>query len=368
MLISKNTRGYIVKKIFLYAYDKVNLGDDLFIVNLVNRYPNIRFYMLSDKVNKKNFSDLRNLKIVNTNNILLKKIKSIWNGGYSRYEAFLKKRCDALVYIGGSIFIEYASWSNIVNWWDYQASNYKLYIIGANFGPYHTNEYKNAMGKVFDKVCDICFRDKNSYNLFKQSSKIRFAPDIIFSQTLKEKKSLKKIFVSVINCQDKNEGYHSLKQYNNDYVKSLLCILNEYLKDDYDITICSFCKYEGDEEIVNKLVQRLNNPKVTPLFYNGKNREDILNEINESCYIIGTRFHSIILGMVAKKPVFPIIYSNKTRCMLFDLGFQGKYIDIEKIEQLDYALSKQNLIDQYIVDIDDYRIESLEHFKILDKL
>lgn len=357
-----------MKKIFLYAYDKVNLGDDLFIDNLVSRYPNIRFYMLSDEVNKKNFSNLRNLKIVNSNNILLKKLKSVWNGGYSRYEAFLKKRCDALVYIGGSIFIEYASWPNIVNWWDYQASNYNLYIIGANFGPYQTNEYKKGMEKVFNKASDVCFRDKNSCSLFEQSTTIRFAPDIIFSQTLKEKKSLKKIFVSVINCQSKDEGYHSLKQYHNDYVKSLWRILNEYLKDDYDITLCSFCKYEGDEEVVNKLVQNLSSHRVTSLFYNGKNRMDILNEISESCYVIGTRFHSIVLGMIAKKPVFPIVYSNKTKSMLFDLGFKGKYIDIEKIEQLNYVLSKQNLIDQYTVDIDNYRIKSLEHFKNLDKL
>ena len=32
-----------MKRIFLYAYDKINLGDDLFISFITNRYPDIYF-------------------------------------------------------------------------------------------------------------------------------------------------------------------------------------------------------------------------------------------------------------------------------------------------------------------------------------
>lgn len=38
-----------MKRIFLYAYDKVNLGDDLFIRYITNKYQNTKFYMVSDK-------------------------------------------------------------------------------------------------------------------------------------------------------------------------------------------------------------------------------------------------------------------------------------------------------------------------------
>lgn len=355
-----------MKRIFLYAYDKVNLGDDLFIYNIVKRYSNTKFYMISDSSNKKNFHDLKNLIIIDKNNVIFRKIRKFWAGGYSRYEAYLKKRCDAVVYIGGSIFIEYPTWRNIVSWWDYQASQYPLYIIGANFGPYRTEEYKIAMKSVFNKAQDICFRDKNSYSFFKEISNVRFAPDIIFSQTLNQSKSDKTVFFSVINCRNKAEGNHNLKQYHNKYLATLESIIRDYLNDDYKIILCSFCKEEGDEEVVEELLKRINDKKIKALLYNGKNRMYILNEISKSCYVIGTRFHSIVLGMIAKKPVFPILYSEKTRNMLDDIDYKGNYINLKDIDKLDYGYTKENLDKNYVVDITKIQRESFNHFYRLD--
>lgn len=358
---------FYMKKIFLYAYDKVNLGDDLFIENIVKRYPKTIFYILSDNINKENFQELRNLRVINKDSFLLKKLKKIWSGGYSRYEMFVKKRCDALVYIGGSIFIEYPTWANIVNWWNYHAEHFQLYIIGANFGPYQTSEYKLGMETVFGKTQDICFRDRQSYELFHKISKVRYAPDILFSQHMKKIESQRKIFISVINCKNKDEGLHHLSQYHDSYVNTLVNIINDYLKDQYAVTLCSFCKNEGDEDTVNEINYRLNSKKIKLLFYSGKNRAEILNEISESCYIIGTRFHSIILGMNAKKPVFPIIYSQKTKNMLDDLGFKGNYIDISQISLLDYNYSKANLDNHYVIDVLRFQQESLNHFMKIDQ-
>ena len=44
-----------MKKVFLYAYDKQNLGDDLFIHTICKRYPKVKFYLWSDELNKENF-------------------------------------------------------------------------------------------------------------------------------------------------------------------------------------------------------------------------------------------------------------------------------------------------------------------------
>lgn len=356
-----------MKHIFLYAYDKVNLGDDLFIDNIVNRYPDTKFIMISDKTNKENFSRLINLKIIDKNNYFLTKLKNIWAGGYSRYEYHLKDKCDAIVYIGGSIFIEYPTWKNIVDWWDYHVSHYPFFILGANFGPFQSIEYKDAMNDIFSKAQDICFRDKDSFQLFYENKKVRYAPDILFLQKMDNKISKKKIFVSVINCKNKDElniEFHLQSQ----YVHSLVNILKKYLQEDYEVVISSFCKNEGDEETVNEIMSEIHDKKVKSLFYNGKNKERILNEIGESCYVIGTRFHSIILAMNAHKPVFPIIYSNKTKNMLDDIGFKGNYIDIKNINELDYSFSKSNLDENYIVDVSCFQKEAKKHFEKLDEV
>ncbi len=53
--------------------------------------------------------------------------------------------------------MEYPTWKNIVSWWEYQSSQYPFFVLGANFGPYHTEEYRSAMDKVYTKLKDICF-------------------------------------------------------------------------------------------------------------------------------------------------------------------------------------------------------------------
>ena len=45
-----------MKKLFLYAYDRRNLGDDLFVHIITKRYPDVKFYMWSDKMNRETFA------------------------------------------------------------------------------------------------------------------------------------------------------------------------------------------------------------------------------------------------------------------------------------------------------------------------
>lgn len=355
-----------MKKIFLLAYDGVNLGDDLFIETIITRYRNTKFYMISDQVNRKNFSSYQNLVVINKNNFLLKKLKNLWPGGYSRYESYIKNKCNALVYIGGSIFIEYSSWRNILNWWNYQVDRYPFYVLGANFGPFKEEEYLKSMEKMYLHLEDICFRDKMSFDLFEKNEKIRYAPDILFSYKMNEKEEKKQVFFSVINCENKDEGRNTLSKYGNEYVDVMIRIIKKYLNNGYSVVVSSFCKIEGDEETVTKIKKSCKDIKV--LNYNGNNRQEILDSISESCYMIGTRFHSIILGLDANKPVFPIIYSIKTENMLKDIGFNGNYINIRDIEQLDYEFSKKNLDDKYIIDISRFKMEAENHFKKLDEV
>ena len=96
-----------MKKIFLYAYDHINLGDDLFIETIADRYPDTEFYFWTNEKNKKVFQQQKNLKIVDENSIKTKVLRKIRPSLEVRYKAEIQKKCDAQVYIGGSIFMEY---------------------------------------------------------------------------------------------------------------------------------------------------------------------------------------------------------------------------------------------------------------------
>ena len=65
-----------MKRVMIHAYLAGNLGDDLFVVMLCRRYPNIKFHILADESYKQKFQDLKNCRIFSENDFIVKKNKS----------------------------------------------------------------------------------------------------------------------------------------------------------------------------------------------------------------------------------------------------------------------------------------------------
>lgn len=361
-----------MKRVFLYAYDKRNLGDDLFVYTIAKRYPDTKFYMWSDKTNKTTFQSLHNLKIIDKNGMFVRFLNKVHPSFVSRYRAWLECRSKAVVYIGGSIFMEYKNWKQILNWWEYEAENRPFYILGANFGPYHSEDFRNSLAKIFSHAKDVCFRDQYSYKKFCEVTTVRYASDILFSYPMKKGHVIcKQIFVSPIDCSMRGEGEDTLSAYSNDYMSILSGLLKKYLEDGYDLVLASFCNAEGDDKAVRKLMRLLSltegDSRVKCLFYDGTNIEDILREISSSEYVIATRFHATILAIASGVPVFPIVYSNKTINVLKDIGFQGHYADLRNLGVISYEYSKANLDCSQSIDIKKLAKKAEGHFVMLDR-
>ena len=322
-----------MKKIFLYAYDRRNLGDDLFVHTIANRYPDVLFYMWSDIKNRETFSCLSNLKIVDPNSRFVRALRKLRPSLAARYKGWLENRCNAVVYIGGSIFMEYLNWAQICTWWDWTAKNRPFFVLGANFGPYHTEAYRERMAEIFADCQDVCFRDSYSYNLFKNVPSVRQAPDILFSYPMPQLEvNEDKVFVSVINCAGRDES-HNLESYDKSYVSNMAPLLKHQLDSGKSIVLASFCKEEGDEEGIKKILSAMqceSDPRISVLHYNGTNADELTAEIASSGSVIATRFHAAILAIAANHPVLPIIYSDKTKHVLNDLGFSGEMYDLRE--------------------------------------
>ena len=84
-----------MKKVFLMAYARKNLGDDIFIKMLLEKYPKIDFFM---RIKEKEFLEglfkYKNLKIL------------IGEDTDEELYKMNEDEFDAYVYIGGSIFME----------------------------------------------------------------------------------------------------------------------------------------------------------------------------------------------------------------------------------------------------------------------
>ena len=362
-----------MKCIFLYAYDRQNLGDDLFVHTITRRYPDVQFYMWSGRENRKTFQALPNLKVVDRDSALVHALDWLRPSFVSRYRAWLEKRCDAVVYIGGSIFMEYENWEQTLTWWEYEAKNRPFFVMGANFGPYKTEGYRNKLAEIFRDVKDICFRDRYSYEKFHEVPTVRCAPDILFSFPMPKAPVVEKqLFVSPIDCASRGEGENSLSAYSEYYISTLSGLLKRYLSDGYRLVLASFCKAEGDDHAIAQLLSAMSvrqaDPRVRILSYDGTNVDEMTGAIAESEYVIATRFHAAILALAAGRPVFPIVYSDKTIHVLEDMGFHGKFADLRNMKPISYADSRANLDVPQIMDTGSLAKKAQGHFAKLDDL
>ena len=338
-------------KIYVDAYLAKNLGDDLFVNILIKRYPNHKFYSIAE--NEKGYSK-GNLKVY-SNKYFFKTLKKF------QLEKYLANRYDTVVTIGGSMFMEKNDADR-----DFSLGKNKRYILGVNFGPYKTEKYYQNIHNMMSKVEDVCFRDKYSYDLFKDLPNIRWASDIIFSMDTSDIKltNRKRAIISIISPKDKlDEKYQ--EKYENKMIELIKFLDNK----GYEICLMSFCKVENDEQeiesIMNKLPEDYRN-KVEKYYYNG-NIEEVLNVLGDSQLIVGGRFHANIIGLVLGKSILPVLYSDKTLHVLQDMEIDVPIIDIRKLDEFDI----QKLTDEQLnihFDVEKQKNDAQRHFEKLDIL
>lgn len=352
------------------AYTKVNLGDDLFVKILTERYKKEQFTLLIDKRYSKPFRKYKNLKLYEFN--LLESVINSFEARSGRTLVFNKKRdkllrkIDSFIHIGGSIFIENTNWRYELEKFKADVENSDNYfIIGANFGPFSSADYLNEYQKAFNSINDICFRDLYSYELF-EAKNVRLAPDVVFSLDIEsigyDEKYKKTICISVIDLSWRDD----LKVFAKDYEDLIIETIMELKKLNYNVLLFSFCKSQGDEKVISRIIKKCHIAKIDKYFYRG-NLEEALTILKSSKAIISTRLHAFILSLVFNKPVFPFIYSNKTLNIIKDIEFDGQYLDIRNMG----GLSKNDIITQlegnYFNKLSDVFKESHNQFLELDK-
>ena len=336
-------------KIYVDAYLAKNLGDDLFINILTKRYPQHKFYAISKGekgYNTKNFK-------VYSNTYIFKILKKF------QWEKYLANHYDTVVTIGGSMFMERGDTNR-----DFSMGKNKRYVLGINFGPYKTQEYYNNIYNMLSDVEDVCFRDKYSYNLFKELPNARQAADIVFSMDTSNIKitNRKRAIISIISPKDKID-----EKYEEKYEEKMLELITFLIKKEYEICLMSFCKNENDEEEIEKIYNQIpenQKKKVEKYYYNG-NIEEALNTIADSQLVVGGRFHANIIGLCLGKSILPVLYSDKTLHVLEDMQINTPIIDIRKLENFNIeSIKEEDLTRHY--DIEKQKEDAQRHFEKLD--
>ncbi len=344
--------------VFIEFYKAVNLGDDLFVKALLEKYPKQRFTIIAGKNYSKILSEYKNVSVLCSiydrirslidDNLLIKK--------YS-YKNIIASKCMLSVLIGGSIFIE----PFLPRFKNNLIKKKELYVIGASFGPFSSQKYYSYCEEYISSLDDMCFRDYNSYKLFERMKNVRCAPDILFAQYRYSDDIGEGVFVSAMDFSRRSGN---LKNYQDEYEEYVISAIRFYRKKSERIVLCSFCKIEGDEWAINSIVRKLTPEEQSVcrlIMYNGMNSTEVVENIRSSRIIIGTRFHSVVLGLTMGRHVIAISYSNKTSEMLKDLGFDDKFVRIDnckngQINTIHISQEKQRELAE----------KSKSHFSVLD--
>lgn len=320
--------------VFSYAYTNLNLGDDLFLHKLFSSYPDIRFVLYAKKPYRQIFSGYRNVTVHESDSRAMRICRKLRIDGRIRWR--ISHECDYAVLIGGSVFKEDSKWAQQHLWYRDLFDHDRLYFLGCSWGPCKTARFKEDMTGIFSDVKDICFRDQNSFDTFSALPNVRYAPDILFGLDWSPYGQIpqeKQVMISVINCRSDSAELHAYAQAYNRFVAQLT---ERFSGLGYHVVFCSFCEGQGDLAAAEE-IRSLLPPGVlettSVLNYCGTNADEILGCIAASEYVVATRFHAMILGMVAGKKVLPLIYHVKLRNVLEDLSFRGACCDILQLPE-----------------------------------
>lgn len=307
--------------IYLIAYTKNNLGDDLFTTMLVSKYPEINFDInIGEMEYAKSLRNFSNVNIINEKRNLNK---------------INVNKYDAIVYVGGSIFMEKNNGLQRLK--DFNKfikhakhNNVPFYYISCNFGPYETEEYMELAKDTFSYCEDVCFRDKYSYDVFKDIKSVRYAPDLILSYEFNniEKKN-DTIGISIIDLNIRED----LINIKSKYIEMIKNNINKYQAEGKEVYLFSFCKYEGDENAINEICNLVDNKdKLRIVKYNG-NIEEFLNIYSQMEYMICSRFHSMIISKRLKQKMLILSYSKKINNVIKDMNWNLNIKELRDINE-----------------------------------
>ena len=358
--------------IYLRAYLNENLGDDLFVQIIAQRYSERKFQIFASDgypvkfgnnvhfcFSKKKYGKLLNeVKIYDVlrNSKIRRKLLPIFFRPDYKKERKIAKKAKINVYVIGSGFMEGGKkgfWQRLEDKLYY--SN-RPYLLGCNFGPFSSNEYKEQYKKLFSQATDVCFRESYSYEIFNSLSNVRWESDIVFSYNGCIDESFcqynkKYIVISVVNL-DKDGTRNSNKDLYYNYVSR---IAESFLKQKTKVVFVGFCRKQGDdiaiEKVMNNISQEFVN-QIEIINYPQKNIPYILGVFKNAESVFASRYHAGIIGMMYERKTYFLSYSDKTKNVLNDIDERIRYIDINKkidveiddfISQYGYCISKERL-------------------------
>lgn len=360
-----------MKHVLVHAYLQNNLGDDLFVRVLCSRYPHVTFHVYAHDSYKLRFQDINNCQVHSPGDDDVERInqKKARFGIENGYFKKLIRTCDGVVHIGGSVFVQHhEDWSDFYKTdAELVKKSKKMFVIGANFGPYTNENYYKDYKKLFKKYAGICFRDQYSKSLFEDMNHISYAPDVLWNlpvAPLADKQ--KKVVFAPIELSHRT-GKYDISKYEDSYMAFQIQMVRQMIQKGYQVSLLAFCPFQNDHEVTQRIYDALTGEEKTQAVCIRYDFDvfALLKEFEEAQAVVATRFHSAVIGMLCNCKVLPLIYDQKTRKTLEDMQYPW-YLEFEDIKGADAEMCCEKLLDMEVYQTEDLVRASVKQFQYLD--
>lgn len=329
-------------KKLIFGYTTKNYGDDLLIDSYLQlekeKKTNSQYYLFDvlPEFNS-NVFEQRGVNIINKT--FYKRVLKKFSLLRKLYINRLAKQFDELIVIGGSMFIENRENKELFELIEgFINTDKKVDVMGANFGPYETNDFLLKYDNLFKRCNKVVFRDYKSKRLFK-SDNIFVSTDLALSIDHK----FRNINENVVGIVPVSLSIRpNLISYKNEYFDCLTELIDRFISEGRKVELFGFCEFEKDNEIITDLQERY--PDLASHIYNG-DLDDFSESLSKCGTIVSSRFHGIVFAIQNESKALSISYSGKTKELLTDLEIDIKDIDISNLINVnieDYFNSIQN--------------------------
>jgi polysaccharide pyruvyl transferase CsaB len=129
-----------------------------------------------------------------------------------------------------------------------------------------------------------------------------------------------------------------------------------------ELLLLPFQKQE-DSHLLGEFAKTLNSPRLSVQIVQP---EQVLQTVRECDAMLGMRFHSLILGLLAEIPVYGLVYDPKVDALLRMFELPG--ITVDALEQLSAEALENAFKQPQRMDLKPFKKEARRNFRILNKL
>lgn len=274
------------------------------------------------------------------------------------------KECDYIVLGGGNTLFDLTKYSDSafriqLIFEEAKKHGKKVFVTSIGLGPFYNKKQEEKAIQTLKDAEYITVRDQKTLDYFTNNNILNayLSVDPVFVNKNKytksdiENKNIIGVNIMDLSLNKNSDGTIS------QYEKAILNLINQLSQDRGNI-LYLYCSEPRDQKTVDEIYSKIEG-KDNIIKINILSEDDLFNLYRKLNYIIGTRMHSLIIGMTFEIPVIGISWQQKVREMFklfqleeycieledFNKNFELPIIKLNEIQNDGYAVQPREVLE-----------------------